>query len=163
MFQIVDCNTGEALGPYNEGEICVRGATVMMGYIGDGKATSDTVDSERWLHTGDVGYYDKDGYFFITDRIKELIKYNGFQVSPSELETILLTHPGVLDAAVVPVPDETAGELPRAYIIKRPGINNVTEDEIAAFVAGMHFTSIKMIHRLINNFEHRASESLQAT
>lgn len=107
----------------------------MKGYIGDPSATSATVDEDGWLHTGDVGYYDKDGYFFITDRMKELIKYKGFQVSPTELEKILLTHPDVLDVAVAPVPDQSAGEVPRAYIVKRPG-STVTSEELIVFLSG---------------------------
>jgi acyl-CoA synthetase (AMP-forming)/AMP-acid ligase II len=107
----------------------------MKGYIGNEAATKDTVDSNGWLHTGDVGYYDEEGFFYITDRKKELIKFKGLQVSPTELEKILLSHPQVQDAAVAPIPDETAGELPRAYIIKRPG-STLTENEIAKFVAG---------------------------
>lgn len=107
----------------------------MKGYIGDKEATRNAIDSEGWLHTGDVGYYDEDGYFFITDRLKELIKYKGFQVSPTELEKILLTHPDVMDAAVVPVADVSVGEIPRAYVVKRQG-STITGDELAAFLAG---------------------------
>nr|CAH0113094.1 unnamed protein product [Daphnia galeata] len=132
--KVVDTETDEALGPNQEGEICVRGPIVMKGYIGNEAATKDTVDSNGWLHTGDVGYYDEEGFFYITDRKKELIKFKGLQVSPTELEKILLSHPQVQDAAVAPIPDETAGELPRAYIIKRPG-STLTENEIAKFVA----------------------------
>jgi 4-coumarate--CoA ligase len=131
----VDTETGEALGPNQEGEICVRGPIVMKGYIGNEAATKETVDTDGWLHSGDVGYYDEDGFFFITDRKKELIKFKGLQVSPTELEKILLGHPDIQDAAVAPVPDEAAGELPRAYIIKRPG-SAVTENDIAKFIAG---------------------------
>lgn len=114
----------------------MRGPVVMKGYIGNDKATRETVDPDGWLHTGDVGYYDEDGYFFLTDRKKELIKYKGLQVSPTELEKILLTHPNIQDAAVAPVPDEAAGELPRAYIVKRPGAT-LTEKEVASFIAGL--------------------------
>jgi acyl-CoA synthetase (AMP-forming)/AMP-acid ligase II len=131
----VDTETGEALGPNQEGEICVRGPIVMKGYIGNEAATKETVDTDGWLHSGDIGYYDEDGFFFITDRKKELIKFKGLQVSPTELEKILLGHPDIQDAAVAPVPDEAAGELPRAYIIKRPG-SAVTENDIAKFIAG---------------------------
>lgn len=107
----------------------------MKGYIGDAVATQATIDSHGWLHTGDIGYYDEDGYFFLTDRMKELIKYKGLQVSPTELEKILLTHPDVLDVAVAPVSDPNAGEIPRAYIVKRPGCT-VTGDELANFLSG---------------------------
>jgi len=133
---VVDVETNKTLGPFEEGEICVRGPMVMKGYIGNESATRGTIDSEGWLHSGDIGYYDKEGYFFITDRLKELIKYKGFQVSPVELEQIILAHPDVLDAAVAPVPDESAGELPRAFVVKRPG-SPVTQQEIASLVAGI--------------------------
>ena len=118
------------------GEICVRGFMVMKGYRGNAGATAAMIDSDNWLHTGDIGYYDEDGFFYITDRKKELIKYKGLQVSPTELEKILLTHPDVQDVAVAPVPDEVAGELPRAYVIRREG-STVTEDDIAKFIAGL--------------------------
>ncbi|XP_046632805.1 4-coumarate--CoA ligase 1-like [Daphnia pulicaria] len=131
---VVDPDTNKALGPNEEGEICVRGPLIMKGYIGDESATKHTIDSQGWLHTGDIGYYDEDGFFFITDRMKELIKYKGLQVSPTELEQILLTHPDIIEAAVAPVPDEAAGELPRAYVVKSPG-STLTEDDVAKFVA----------------------------
>lgn len=134
----MDPITDASLGPNEEGEICVRGPIVMKGYIGNEAASKETVDADGWLHTGDVGYYDEDGFFYITDRKKELIKYKGLQVSPTELEKILLSHPDVQDAAVAPIPDETAGDLPRAYIIKRPG-STLTEKEVATFIAGKFF------------------------
>lgn len=107
----------------------------MKGYIGDAVATSATIDSEGWLHTGDVGFYDTEGFFFLTDRMKELIKYKGLQVSPTELEKILITHPDVLDVAVAPIADPSAGEVPRAYVVKRPG-SSVSSDELAAYLSG---------------------------
>jgi len=110
---------------------------VMKGYIGNKEATTNTIDNEGWLHSGDMGYYDNDGFFFITDRMKELIKFNGIQISPVEIEQIILAHPDVMDAAVAPVPDESAGELPRAYIVKRPG-SLVNEQDIASLVAGTY-------------------------
>lgn len=148
FVQVVDRATNEALGPNEEGEICVRGPLLMKGYIGNEEATRNTIDKDGWLHTGDIGYYDEDGFFFITDRIKELIKYKGYQVSPSELEQILLTHPDVLDAAVGPVPDEVAGELPRAYIVKHTGAA-ITEDDIATFLAGFLIQVPLIVTKLI--------------
>lgn len=145
ILQVVDRDTNEMLGPNQEGEICVRGETIMKGYIGDAGATSVTIDPEGWLHTGDVGFYDNDGYFFITDRMKELIKYKGLQVSPTELEKILLTHPDVLDVAVAPIADQSAGEVPRAYIVKRPG-SSMTGEELATFLSGIY---IKSYHQII--------------
>jgi acyl-coenzyme A synthetase/AMP-(fatty) acid ligase len=76
-----------------------------------------TIDPDNWLHTGDIGYADEDGHFFIVDRVKELIKYKGFQVPPAELEAVILTHPAVADAAVIPCGDEEAGEIPKAYVV----------------------------------------------
>jgi len=135
VFQIIDVESNEALGPNKTGEICVRGPTIMKGYIGNDEATADIIDGEGWLHTGDIGHYDEDGFFYITDRKKELIKYKGYQVSPTELEQILLTHPDVNDVAVGPVVDETAGEIPKAYVVRKPG-STVTEEDIINFLHG---------------------------
>ncbi len=134
---MVDVNSNKTLRPFEEGEICVHGPMVMKGYIGNKEATTNTIDNEGWLHSGDMGYYDNDGFFFIADRMKELIKFNGIQISPVEIEQIILAHPDVMDAAVAPVPDESAGELPRAYIVKRPG-SLVNEQDIASLVAGTY-------------------------
>jgi acyl-CoA synthetase (AMP-forming)/AMP-acid ligase II len=117
--KIVDLETGEALGPGERGEVCVRGPQVMKGYLNRPDATAQTIDPDGWLHTGDIGYADEDGHFFIVDRAKELIKYKGFQVPPAELEAVLLTQPGVLDAAVIPCPDDEAGEVPKAIVVLR--------------------------------------------
>ena len=117
--KIVDLETSEALGPGERGEVCVRGPQVMKGYLNRPDATAQTIDPDGWLHTGDIGYADEDGHFFIVDRAKELIKYKGFQVPPAELEAVLLTHPCVLDAAVIPCPDDEAGEVPKAIVVLR--------------------------------------------
>src|SRR5258708_1578594 len=100
--KLVDPGTGAELGPNQEGEVWVRGPQIMQGYLNNAEATARTIDADRWLHTGDIGYADEDGHFFIVDRVKELIKYKGFQVAPAELEAILLTHPAVSDAARIP-------------------------------------------------------------
>jgi acyl-CoA synthetase (AMP-forming)/AMP-acid ligase II len=115
--KLVDAQTGAELGPNEEGELCVRGPQVMKGYLNRPDATAETIDAEGWLHTGDIGYADRDGHFFIVDRSKELIKYKGFQVAPAELEALLITHPLVADAAVVPCPDDEAGEIPKAFVV----------------------------------------------
>jgi acyl-CoA synthetase (AMP-forming)/AMP-acid ligase II len=107
----------------------------MAGYLNNAEATADTVDAEGWLHTGDLGYVDADGYLFIVDRVKELIKFKGFQVAPAELEALLLTHPAIADAAVVGRPDDEAGEVPVAHVVRRAGAD-VSGDEVMAFVAG---------------------------
>ncbi|XP_033217318.1 4-coumarate--CoA ligase 1-like [Belonocnema kinseyi] len=123
----------EALGPNCEGELCFKGDNIMKGYCLDEKATKAAIDEDGFLHTGDVGYYDEDGYFFIIDRVKELIKYKGFQVPPAELESILLTHPKIRDAAVVGLPDEFAGELPLAFVVKKAGVQ-IRAEEIIKYV-----------------------------
>ena len=130
--KIVDLESKAALGPNQEGEICIRGPQVMKGYLNKPEATSQTIDSEGWLHTGDIGYVDEFGHFFIVDRAKELIKYKGFQVPPAELEAVLLTHSAVADAAVIPCPDDEAGELPKAFVVLK---SEAEENEILDFVA----------------------------
>ncbi|KAK7863109.1 hypothetical protein R5R35_001997 [Gryllus longicercus] len=132
--KVVDLETGQTLGPNQKGELCFRGETIMLGYCGDEQSTQATIDKDGFLHSGDIGYYDEDGYFFIIDRKKELIKYKGFQVPPAELEAILLTHPSIKDAAVIGVPDIEAGELPRAFVVKQPGAV-LSEDHVIDFVA----------------------------
>jgi len=129
---VIDPGSGEALPRGEHGEIWVRGPIVMQGYLGRPDATALTIDNEGWLHTGDVGYVDDDGDVFIVDRVKELIKYKGMQVAPAELEAILLAHPAVADAAVIPSPDEEAGEVPKAFVVlKTP----TPAEDIMAFVA----------------------------
>ena len=130
--KIIDLETGEPLGPNQKGEICVRGPQVMMGYLNKPDATAQTIDADGWLHTGDIGYADEDGHFFIVDRAKELIKYKGFQVPPAELEAVLLTHPCVADAAVIPYPDDEAGEVPKGILVLREPIE---PEAILEFVA----------------------------
>jgi acyl-CoA synthetase (AMP-forming)/AMP-acid ligase II len=130
--RIVDVATGAELGPGEEGEVCVRGPQVMRGYIDDPEATAATIDAGGWLHTGDVGRADEDGYVVLVDRVKELIKYKGYQVAPAELEAILVEHPAVADAAVVARPDEEAGEVPQGFVALA---GDVTPEEIMAFVA----------------------------
>ncbi len=130
--KIVDTTTGKALGPNQRGEVWIRGPQVMQGYLNNPEATAGSIDQKGWLHTGDVGYVDDDGYFYIVDRVKELIKYKGMQVAPAELEAILLTHPAIADAAVIPSPDEEAGEIPKAFVVLN---DEVTPAEIMAFVA----------------------------
>ncbi|XP_065171356.1 uncharacterized protein [Atheta coriaria] len=132
-IKIRNPETDKTLGPNEVGEICARGDTIMKGYYGNPVATRDTITHDRWLLTGDLGYYDKDGYIYIVDRLKELIKFKGFQVPPAELEALLLTHPKVMDAAVVGLPDDTAGELPLAFVVKKPGVQ-LNEQEIKDFI-----------------------------
>lgn len=114
------------------GEIWVRGPQMMKGYLNQLVATANTVDAAGWLHTGDVGCADEDGYFYIVDRVKELIKYKGYQVAPAELEAVLISHPAVADAAVIGCPDQEAGEIPKAFVVLK---DERTAEEILSFVA----------------------------
>jgi acyl-CoA synthetase (AMP-forming)/AMP-acid ligase II len=129
---VVDPASGEAVERGQHGEIWVRGPIVMPGYLGRPDATAATIDTDGWLHTGDVGYVDQDGDVFIVDRVKELIKYKGLQVAPAELESVLLGHPAVADVAVIPSPDEEAGEVPKAFVVLKTA---ASAEEIMGFVA----------------------------
>jgi acyl-CoA synthetase (AMP-forming)/AMP-acid ligase II len=120
------------VGDDDHGEVWIRGPQVMRGYLNNSEATAGTIDPEGWLHTGDVAVVDDDGYFRIVDRLKELIKYKGFQVPPAELEAVLTSHPAVSDAAVVGVPDEEAGELPKAFVVAG---DEASDEELLEFVA----------------------------
>ncbi|GAB0097777.1 luciferin 4-monooxygenase [Sergentomyia squamirostris] len=141
--KVIDPDTGKILGVNQPGELCFKGPQIMKGYLGNDEATKDTIDSEGWFHTGDVGYYDEDKFFYIVDRLKELIKYKAFQVPPAELEALLLQHPKIADAAVIGLPDDVAGELPLAFVVKQGNVN-VTEQEIKDYIAGK-VTSYKQL------------------
>ena len=130
--KLVDPETGREDAA--RGELCVRGPNVMAGYFHNDAATRRTIDDDGWLHTGDVATVDAEGDFEIVDRVKELIKYNGYQVPPAELEALLLTHDAIADAAVIPVPDEAAGEIPKAVVVLKPG-QTLSADDVMAFVA----------------------------
>jgi acyl-CoA synthetase (AMP-forming)/AMP-acid ligase II len=132
--KVVDWATGEEVGPGQDGEICVRGPQVMLGYLNNPTATSNTIDSEGWLHTGDIGHADQDGFFFVVDRLKELIKYKSYQVPPAELEAVLVGHPSVTEAAVVPSLDEEGNEVPKAFVVLKTDAS-ATPDELMTFVA----------------------------
>ncbi|KAJ8751996.1 hypothetical protein K2173_001022 [Erythroxylum novogranatense] len=131
--RIVDPVTGESLPPGQRGELWLRGPTIMKGYVGDEKATVETLDSEGWLKTGDLCYFDSNGFLYIVDRLKELIKYKAYQVPPAELEHLLHSNPKIADAAVIPYPDEEAGQIPMAYVVRKHGID-ITEAEVMDYV-----------------------------
>jgi acyl-CoA synthetase (AMP-forming)/AMP-acid ligase II len=131
--KIVDPATGEACGPGQDGELWMRGPQVMKGYLNQPAATTAVIDSDGFFHSGDVGRADEGGHFYIVDRLKELIKYKGYQVAPAELEALLLTHPAVADAAVIGKPDEQAGEVPKAFVVKK---SEVTPEALMEFVSG---------------------------
>jgi acyl-CoA synthetase (AMP-forming)/AMP-acid ligase II len=144
--RIVDPDTGEDQGVGGRGELWVRGPQVMTGYLNNEKATTETIDAEGWLHTGDVAIIDEHGHMTIVDRIKELIKFKGFQVAPAELEALLITHPKIADVAVIGIPDDEAGEIPKAFVTNVPG-EDVTLEEIQALVSE-HLVSYKQIQQL---------------
>ena len=141
VSKIVDPATGAEIEPpttglSEPGELWFKGPNVMAGYLGNDEATHDTVDDEGFLHTGDVARVDATGCVYIVDRLKELIKYKGYQVPPAELEAVLLTHPGIADAAVIGVTDADSGEeIPKAFVVKLSGAE-LTEEQVMEFVAG---------------------------
>ncbi|KAK0589371.1 hypothetical protein LWI29_013338 [Acer saccharum] len=147
--KIVDPETGYALPPLNHGELWIRGPIVMKGYIGDAKATGETLFKDGWMRTGDLCYIDEHGFVFVVDRLKELIKFKGFQVAPAELEQLLLSHPEIADAAVVPYPDDEAGEVPMAFVVRQLQSRSrlINEAEIMNFVA-KQVAPYKKIRRL---------------
>jgi len=144
--RIVDPATGDDLPIDEDGELWIRGAQVTKGYLNNPEATAETIDKDGWLHTGDIGHVDGDGHYFIVDRLKELIKYKGFQVAPAELEALLIGHPAVADVAVVPLVDEEAGELPKAFVVKK-GDEVVSAEELRDYVAGhvAHYKQIRAV------------------
>ncbi|GLJ23855.1 hypothetical protein SUGI_0453310 [Cryptomeria japonica] len=132
--KIVDPDSGISLPINQRGELWLRGPTVMKGYFSNPEATSAAVDKNGWLRTGDLCYIDSEGYVFVVDRLKELIKYKGYQVAPVELEALLVSHPEIADAAVIPFPDKEAGQVPMAYIVRKQG-STLSETTVAEFVA----------------------------
>ncbi|MEV0278072.1 4-coumarate--CoA ligase family protein [Streptomyces sp. NPDC050610] len=129
---------GRDLGVGEEGEIVLRGPQVMKGYLGRPEETAAMIDSSGWLRTGDIGSVDARGWLYVVDRVKELIKYKGYQVAPAELEAVLLAHESIADAAVIGVRDADGEEIPKAYVVRRadPGAGALTEDAVLAYVAG---------------------------
>ena len=131
--RVIDCASGLDAGSGQPGEMLIRTPGAMRGYLGNPEATAATIDADGWLHTGDVVIADREGWFQVVDRVKELIKYKGSQVAPAALEAILLDHPAVADAAVIGLPDEEAGEIPTAIIVLAPPSAAV---ELMSYVAG---------------------------
>ena len=130
--RIVDVATDQDVPAGEAGELCIRGPQVMKGYLGKPEATAQVIDADGWFHTGDVARLEEDGSLRIVDRIKELIKYKAYQIAPAELEALLLTHPAITDAAVIPLPDEEAGEVPKAFVVTD---GSISADEVSRFVA----------------------------
>jgi acyl-CoA synthetase (AMP-forming)/AMP-acid ligase II len=152
LNKLVDTETGEEITELEEGgvtrpgELWVKGPNVMLGYLNQPQATADTLDAEGFLHTGDVAVYHEGGYFSIVDRVKELIKYKGYQIAPAELEALLLSHPKVMDAAVIGVLDEDRQEIPKAFVVAAPD-SGLDADEVMAFVAA-HVAPHKKVRRV---------------
>ena len=130
--RIVDVLTGEDAPTGEPGELLIRGPQVMKGYLNNPQATARAIDPDGWLHTGDLARLEENGSLRIVDRIKELIKYKGYQIAPADLEALLLTHPAIADAAVIPIPDEEAGEVPKAFVVPS---GPITGEEVTRFVA----------------------------
>ena len=142
--RIVDPITGADVSVGEPGEVWVRGPQVMKGYLNNPEATARTVDQDGWLHTGDIGVVDAEGYLEVIDRLKELIKVKGFQVAPAELEALLLKHPGISDAAVIPVADAECGEVPKAFVVAR---ESLTAEDVMTFVE-KHVAAYKRIRQV---------------
>jgi acyl-CoA synthetase (AMP-forming)/AMP-acid ligase II len=132
--KLVDPATGQEAGPGESGELWCRGPNVMKGYLNNPEATAATLDADGFLHTGDVATVDEHGYVTIVDRVKELIKYKGYQVPPAELEALLLTHPCIADVAVIGVRDSDGEELPKAFVVAQPG-TDLSAEQVMTFVA----------------------------
>jgi long-chain acyl-CoA synthetase len=132
--KIVSLDTGEELPVGEVGEVVVQGPQVMKGYWKRPEETAECLSEDGWLRTGDVGHLDEDGYLYLLERKKEMIKYKGYQVAPAELEAVLFEHPAVLDAAVVPKPHLEGGEIPKAFVVLREGFQ-ASPEELMAFVA----------------------------
>lgn len=144
--KVVDIVTGKPLPPNRRGELCFRGPMVMKEYYKNKEATSSAIDSEGWLHSGDICRINEEGHVYIVDRLKELIKYKGLQIAPAELEELLLCNPEIEDSAVIPYPDEEAGEVPMAFIARKPA-SNLTEEDVMEFV-GRQVAPYKKIRRV---------------
>ncbi len=144
--RIVDPESGDDLPAGQEGELWIKGPQVMKGYLNNAQATEETLTSDGWLKTGDISVIDEEGYMFVVDRLKELIKYKGFQVAPAELEATLVAHPGIKDAAVIGIPDAEAGELPMAFIVAAD--HAPSEEDIKAHLMKT-LSSYKQVHKIV--------------
>ncbi|XP_004512448.1 4-coumarate--CoA ligase-like 6 isoform X1 [Cicer arietinum] len=119
--KVVDFNSGEFLPPGSSGELWLRGPSIMRGYLNNEEATMSTIDEDGWLHTGDIVYFDQNGYLYLSDRLKDIIKFKGFQIAPADLEALLILHPEIVDVAVTGAKDEETGEIPVAFVVKKAG------------------------------------------
>ncbi|XP_012259397.2 linear gramicidin synthase subunit C-like [Athalia rosae] len=139
QLKIIDPETGKTLGVNQKGELLLKSGSMMIGYYKNPKATAETIDEEGWLHSGDLGYFDEDGEIFVIERLKEVMKYRGQHISAIEIETVILSHPGVKEVAVVSIPHPTEDEHPIAFVVKNENPSNgsieVTETELDDLVA----------------------------
>ncbi|OIW19433.1 hypothetical protein TanjilG_09453 [Lupinus angustifolius] len=133
-MKIIDPDTGTSLPRNKAGEICIRGNQIMKGYLNNPDATKISIDEGGWLHSGDIGYIADNGELFVVDRLKEIIKYKGYQVAPAELEDMLISHPDIFDTAVVSMKDEDGEEVPVAYVVRSNG-SEILEDEIKQYIS----------------------------
>ncbi|CAA7020118.1 unnamed protein product [Microthlaspi erraticum] len=132
--RIVDQDTGRVMGVNQTGELWLKSPSIAKGYFRNEEATKETFNVEGWLKTGDLCYIDDNGFLFVVDRLKELIKYKGYQVAPAELEALLITHPDILDAAVIPFPDKEAGQYPMAYVARKRE-SKLSEKQVIDFIS----------------------------
>ncbi|XP_027181733.1 4-coumarate--CoA ligase-like 6 [Coffea eugenioides] len=132
--RVVNWTTGCSLPPGSTGELWLRSPGTMKGYLNNDEATKSTIEKDGWLHTGDIVYFDEDGYLYVVDRLKEVIKYKGFQIAPADLESVLMSHPEIVDAAVTGARDEEAGEIPVAFVVRKEG-STLSEAAVIEFVA----------------------------
>jgi fatty-acyl-CoA synthase len=150
--KVVDPVTGETVPRGVAGELCTRGYSVMLGYWGEPEKTAEVVDADRWMHTGDLATMDGDGYVQIVGRIKDMVIRGGENVYPREVEEFLYTHPDIVDAQVIGVPDERYGEELMAWVVLRPGVGTLTAAALREYCTG------KLAHYKIPRYVHVVDE-----
>jgi fatty-acyl-CoA synthase len=151
--KIVDPETGVTVPRGTPGEFCTRGYSVMLGYWAQPEKTTEAIDAARWMHTGDLAVMDTDGYLNITGRIKDMVIRAGENIYPREIEEFLYTHPDIVDAQVIGVPDDKYGEELMAWVRMRPGADPLTIDALRSYCAGKlaHYKVPRYLH-LVNEF-----------
>ncbi|XP_078043387.1 luciferin 4-monooxygenase-like [Augochlora pura] len=162
--KIVDVQTGECLGPNRQGELWAKTHNVMSGYYKNPTATAEILDKDGWIHTGDLAYYNDEGEIYIVDRLKEIIKYRGHQIAPTEIENLLQAHPAVMEAAVVGIPHPTDDDHPVAFVSKQPD-KEVTEEELMILVENNFIDAYKLRGgvKFLPNLPHTSSGKVLRT
>ncbi|KAH1088968.1 hypothetical protein J1N35_016225 [Gossypium stocksii] len=145
--KVMDWNSCSPLPPEYYGELWLKGPAIMQRYLNNDVATKMAIDKDGWLRTGDIVCFDEDGYLYVSDRIKEIIKYNGYQIAPADLEAILISHPHILDAAVIGETDEVYGEIPVAFVVTGHG-STLNQEYVMGFVA-MQVAPYKKIRKVV--------------